>query len=230
MPRSPSRRSRTPISPASIALWQRCGLTRPWNDPAADIALARKGANATVLIGRDGGAIVATAMVGHDGHRGWVYYVATDPEHRGKGHGRAIMQAAEDWLRAAGIAKLQLMVRPRQRQGRRRSTSRSAMASSSAHLRQMARRPRTDAVAESQPHDHLRPHPRQGRPRPLRSITTALKKHRRSTTAAATANGRRKRARAYDRGNAATLLPFNLARRTVVLVRQFRHAGLCQRR
>ncbi len=96
---------------AVVALWQRCGLTRPWNDPAADIALARKGANAAVLVGRDGGAIVATAMVGHDGHRGWVYYVATDPAHRGKGHGRAIMQAAEDWLRQTGIAKLQLMVR-----------------------------------------------------------------------------------------------------------------------
>ncbi len=94
-----------------IALWQLCGLTRPWNDPAADIALACRGANAAVLVGRDGGAIVATAMVGHDGHRGWVYYVATDPDHRGKGHGRAIMQAAEHWLRRAGIEKLQLMVR-----------------------------------------------------------------------------------------------------------------------
>ena len=96
---------------AVIALWQRCGLTRPWNDPAADIALARKGANAAVLVGRDGSAVVATAMVGHDGHRGWVYYVATDPKHRGKGHGRTIMQAAEDWLRQTGIEKLQLMVR-----------------------------------------------------------------------------------------------------------------------
>jgi ribosomal protein S18 acetylase RimI-like enzyme len=96
---------------AVIALWQRCGLTRPWNDPAADIALARRGAHSTILIGRDGGAIIASAMVGHDGHRGWVYYVATDPLHRGKGHGRAIMNAAEEWLRQAGIAKLQLMVR-----------------------------------------------------------------------------------------------------------------------
>jgi ribosomal protein S18 acetylase RimI-like enzyme len=57
------------------------------------------------------GAIVATVMVGHDGHRGWVYYVATNPDHRGKGFGRAIMNAAEDWLRAAGILKLQLLVR-----------------------------------------------------------------------------------------------------------------------
>jgi len=105
----------TPVADADvvtvIALWQACGLTRPWNDPAADIALARKGANAAVLVGRDGSAIVATAMVGHDGHRGWVYYVGTDPTLRAKGYGRAIMNAAEDWLRGAGIAKLQLLVR-----------------------------------------------------------------------------------------------------------------------
>ena len=94
-----------------ITLWRACGLTRPWNDPVSDIALARRGPHSTILIGRDGDAIVATVMVGHDGHRGWVYYVATDPERRAKGYGRAIMNAAEDWLRGAGIAKLQLMVR-----------------------------------------------------------------------------------------------------------------------
>jgi ribosomal protein S18 acetylase RimI-like enzyme len=96
---------------AVIALWRACGLTRPWNDPTADIALARRGPNSTILIGRDGDAIVSTVMVGHDGHRGWVYYVATDPDCRARGYGRAIMNAAEDWLRAAGIAKLQLLVR-----------------------------------------------------------------------------------------------------------------------
>ena len=53
-----------------IALWQACGLTRPWNDPDSDIALARREPNSTVLIGREGDAIVATVMVGYDGHRG----------------------------------------------------------------------------------------------------------------------------------------------------------------
>ena len=96
---------------AVIALWQRCDLTRPWNDPAADIAMARRGTNATVLVGRDGGDIVASVLVGHDGHRGWVYYVSVDPNRRGKGYGRAIMDAAEEWLRGLGIEKLQLMVR-----------------------------------------------------------------------------------------------------------------------
>ena len=95
-----------------IALWQRGGLTRPWNDPAADIALARNGANAAVLVGRDGGGIVASVLVGHDGHRGWVYYVAVDPDCRHKGYGRLVMDAAEAWLRGRGIEKLQLMVRP----------------------------------------------------------------------------------------------------------------------
>jgi ribosomal protein S18 acetylase RimI-like enzyme len=94
-----------------VSLWERCGLTRPWNDPVADIALARKGPNSTILLGREDEKVVASAMVGHDGHRGWVYYVATDPDRRGQGLGRAIMNAAEDWLRQAGIAKLQLLVR-----------------------------------------------------------------------------------------------------------------------
>ena len=94
-----------------VALWQACHLTRPWNDPAADIALARKGSNAAVLVGRDIGTIIATVLVGHDGHRGWVYYLAVDPAQRHKGYGRVMMKAAEDWLRERGIEKLQLLVR-----------------------------------------------------------------------------------------------------------------------
>jgi ribosomal protein S18 acetylase RimI-like enzyme len=96
---------------AVVALWQACGLTRPWNDPAADIALARRGPNSAVLVGRDANAIVTSVMVGYDGHRGWVYYVAVDPDHRHKKYGRVIMDAAENWLRQRGIEKMQLMVR-----------------------------------------------------------------------------------------------------------------------
>lgn len=94
-----------------VLLWERCGLTRPWNDPANDIAFALGGPASTVLVGQDGDAIVASVMVGHDGHRGGVYYLAVDPDHQGSGLGRAAMQAAEDWLRQHGVWKLNLMVR-----------------------------------------------------------------------------------------------------------------------
>jgi len=45
---------------AVVALWQACDLTRPWNDPHADIALARRSPNATILVGRQDGRIIAT--------------------------------------------------------------------------------------------------------------------------------------------------------------------------
>jgi len=96
---------------AVVALWQRCGLTRPWNDPSADIAFARRGPSSAILIGRHDGAVAATVMVGHDGHRGWFYYLGVDPALQGRGFGRAMTQAAETWLAERGIAKAQLMVR-----------------------------------------------------------------------------------------------------------------------
>ena len=85
-------------------------------------------------------------MVGHDGHRGWVYYVATDPDRRAKGFGRAIMDAAEDWLRAAGIAKLQLLVRRENARAGAFYQSIGYRRSADDCFRQMARRPRADAV------------------------------------------------------------------------------------
>ena len=94
-----------------IALWEACGLTRPWNDPAADFARAVAGPASAVLVLREGEALLASVMVGHDGHRGWVYYLAVAPERRRAGLGRRMMAAAEAWLRARGAPKLQLMVR-----------------------------------------------------------------------------------------------------------------------
>ena len=94
-----------------IALWHAAGVSRPWNKPHVDIAFARRDTHSTILVGHLGTRLVATAMIGEDGHRGWVYYVATDPELRGRGFGRQIMDAAEVWLAARGVWKVQLLVR-----------------------------------------------------------------------------------------------------------------------
>jgi ribosomal protein S18 acetylase RimI-like enzyme len=96
---------------AVVALWVACGLTRPWNDPVADFDFALGGSASTVLVLREGGQMVGAAMVGHDGHRGGLYYLAVDPAHRGSGLGRTLMAAVEDWLRTRGVPKLNLLVR-----------------------------------------------------------------------------------------------------------------------
>jgi ribosomal protein S18 acetylase RimI-like enzyme len=94
-----------------IALWRACGLVAPHNDPTADFRFAVAGPASTVLVAFADDLIVASAMVGHDGHRGWLYYVACAPERRREGLGSSIVAAGEAWLRARGVAKVQLMVR-----------------------------------------------------------------------------------------------------------------------
>lgn len=95
----------------ATGLWAQSGLTRPWNPPDEDFDRAVSGLTSAVLGAVDGRNVIATVMVGHDGHRGWVYYLAVDPSRRHRGLGRRMMHAAEDWLRARGVVKLHLMIR-----------------------------------------------------------------------------------------------------------------------
>lgn len=94
----------------ALQLWEISGLTRPWNDPATDLQRALDGPSSTLLAYVDG-ALRGTVMVGHDGHRGWMYYLAVDPASRGEGIGKALVTAAEAWVLARGLPKLMLMVR-----------------------------------------------------------------------------------------------------------------------
>ena len=94
------------------ALWRACGLVAAYNDPGVDFRFAVAGEASAVLVAEDAeGCVTGTVMVGHDGHRGWLYYVASMPECRGQGIGRAIVDAGEQWLRTRQVAKVQLMVR-----------------------------------------------------------------------------------------------------------------------
>lgn len=96
-----------------VHLWETCGLTRPWNDPRADIARKLAVQPELFLVADDasGAGVVASVMAGYDGHRGWLYYLATAPERRGKGLARTLVAEAERRLHAIGCPKVQLMVR-----------------------------------------------------------------------------------------------------------------------
>lgn len=96
---------------AAVALWHEAGLARPWNDPEADLRRALRSPSSTVLAAVAGDVLHATAMVGHDGHRGWVYYLAVRANARRCGHGRAMMRACEAWLHERDVVKLNLMIR-----------------------------------------------------------------------------------------------------------------------
>lgn len=106
-------RSAHPDDETQVAdLWHACDLVASYNDPGADFRFAKAGACSDVLVGEDeGGDIRGSVTVGHDGHRGWLYYVAADPGLRGVGYGRQMVEAGEAWLRDRGVVKVQLLVR-----------------------------------------------------------------------------------------------------------------------
>ncbi len=94
-----------------IRLWTDIGLVAPHNNPKRDIERKLAVNPEWFLIGESEGEVIASCMVGYDGHRGWVNYLAVKSELQGKGLGRQMMQAAEEVLKAAGCAKLNLQVR-----------------------------------------------------------------------------------------------------------------------
>jgi ribosomal protein S18 acetylase RimI-like enzyme len=104
-----------PFRPADeatvISLWERCGLVRPWNDPRKDIARKGRVNPEWFLVVERDGCVVASVMIGFDGHRGWINYLAVEPTLQRGGIGRALMEEAERILRAAGCPKINLQVR-----------------------------------------------------------------------------------------------------------------------
>jgi ribosomal protein S18 acetylase RimI-like enzyme len=101
---------------AVIALWERCGLFVPWNDPRRDIERKLREGRELFLVGLVDEKIIASVMGGYDGHRGWLYYVAVAPEFRKQGHGRRIIEAVEARLIVKGCPKINLQVRAHNRE------------------------------------------------------------------------------------------------------------------
>jgi ribosomal protein S18 acetylase RimI-like enzyme len=97
--------------PAVIALWHMCGLVVPQNDPATDIARKLRVQPHLFLVGVLDGQLVATAMAGYEGHRGWVNYLAVEPRCQRRGIGRRMMNEVERLLLLEGCPKINLNVR-----------------------------------------------------------------------------------------------------------------------
>lgn len=94
-----------------IELWFKCKLVVPLNNPRRDIERKVEVDRDLLLVGIINGKVVATVMGGYEGHRGWINYLAVDPEHRNNGYGRLIMREVEKRIRARGCPKINLQVR-----------------------------------------------------------------------------------------------------------------------
>jgi ribosomal protein S18 acetylase RimI-like enzyme len=97
-----------------LALWGTAlADSAPHNDPV--VALRRK-----LAVGRDlfyvavlDEIVIGTVLGGYDGHRGWIYSVAVDANHRRRGIGSALLRHLEAELRRRGCLKANLQVRTR---------------------------------------------------------------------------------------------------------------------
>ena len=101
----------TSDEPYVVDLWHRCNLVVPQNDPIKDIVAKLKVQPELFIVGTIADRIVSTAMAGYDGHRGWVYYLAVDPNYQRKGIGRQMMEKVEHSLRELGSQKINVQVR-----------------------------------------------------------------------------------------------------------------------
>ncbi len=97
--------------PSVVALWKRCDLVRPWNDPHRDICCKSTVNPEWFLVGLVDGEIVATVMAGYEGHRGWLNYLAVAPEFQRRGLARQVVTEAERLLRKSGCPKINLQIR-----------------------------------------------------------------------------------------------------------------------
>src|SRR5688572_27811178 len=75
---------------AVIALWRACDLVH-WADPRKEIARKLRVNPDWFLVGELDGTVIATCMVGYEGHRGWINLLAVAAAYRRTGYGRELM-------------------------------------------------------------------------------------------------------------------------------------------
>lgn len=91
------------------ALW-RAVFPDLHSDPDADMDFCLQSGHGALFVGEVDSLVVATAMAGHDGHRGWLHRVATGPDHRGRGYATQLIAHAETYLGGLGVPKINLQI------------------------------------------------------------------------------------------------------------------------
>ncbi|MEP3047842.1 MAG: GNAT family acetyltransferase [Roseibium sp.] len=94
-----------------IALWEKCGLVRSWNDPNKDIDRCLGAPSSDLFLMIEDDQLLGAVMAGYDGHRGAIYYLSVDPAHQTTGHGKTLMDYCEKYLMDLGCPKINLFVR-----------------------------------------------------------------------------------------------------------------------
>jgi ribosomal protein S18 acetylase RimI-like enzyme len=95
---------------AVLEVWSLAGMTTPERNPRADIQKKLRHSPESFFVGVLEGRVVATVMVGYDGHRGWIYSLAVRPDLQRKGIGSQMMEEAENWLRQHGCPRAKLQI------------------------------------------------------------------------------------------------------------------------
>ena len=111
MSKAKFRKFRKTDAEAVIKLWKKCKLIVPWNDPSKDINRKLSIKDNLFIIGEMNKHIIASAMAGYDGHRGYIYYLAVLPEYQKKGIGSSLLSIVEKKLLHLGCPKINLFVR-----------------------------------------------------------------------------------------------------------------------
>jgi len=94
-----------------ISIWKECQLTREWNNPLLDIQRKINFQKDLFFVGEIDNSIIATAMFGYDGHRGWLNYFAVMPKFQNRGYGKQLLTHGEDKLLKLGCPKINLQIR-----------------------------------------------------------------------------------------------------------------------
>jgi ribosomal protein S18 acetylase RimI-like enzyme len=96
---------------AIVDLWKECDLAVPQNDPVEDIQKKLDFQPLLFFVALLDDKVIGSLMVGYDGHRGWINYLAVLPDYQKRGYGRKLVERAIYELKKLGCLKVNLQVR-----------------------------------------------------------------------------------------------------------------------